>query len=85
MDFRINFAIVDLPEPDSPARTKTSPRFRENETSSAALTMDFFELKTLFLMKYFVKFSILRISSNTLPDHLKYIKKYGLEIIVNLG
>ena len=41
IDFKINFAIVDFPEPDSPANTKTSPCFNENETSSTALTVKF--------------------------------------------
>jgi len=40
---RINFAIVDLPEPDSPAITSTSSLCSENETSSTAFTLDVFE------------------------------------------
>ncbi len=54
--------MVDFPEPDSPARTKTSPSWSENETSSAALTIDDFELKSPFFTKFFVRCSTLRIS-----------------------
>ena len=64
MDLRINFAIVDLPEPDSPAITKTSPFFRENDTSSTAFTVMVLELKIPFLIKNLLKCSILKISSN---------------------
>ena len=62
MDLKINFAIVDFPEPDSPARTNTSPFFTENDTSSVALTIDFLP-KIPFLIKYFFNFSTLKISS----------------------
>ena len=48
MDLRINFAIVDLPEPDSPANTNISPFFTANETSSTAFIVLVFELKILF-------------------------------------
>lgn len=64
MDLRINFAIVDLPDPDSPANTKTSPFLRLNDMSSTAFIVTVFVLKMLFLIKNFLKFSILRISSN---------------------
>ena len=55
IDFKINFAIVDFPEPDSPANTKTSPCFNENETSSTAFTVEVSDVKIFFLMKYFFK------------------------------
>ena len=64
IDLSINFAIVDFPEPDSPAKTNTSPLFREKDTSSTAFTVSIFELNRLFLTKYFFKCSILKISSN---------------------
>ena len=65
IDFRINFAIVDFPEPDSPAKTKTSPFFTENDTSSVALTVTDFVPKIPFFVKYFFKCSTLRISSTS--------------------
>ena len=34
----IDSAVIDLPQPDSPTTAKVSPRRRENETSSTALT-----------------------------------------------
>ena len=50
IDFKISFAIVDLPDPDSPAYTNTSPFLIENVTSSTALTIDDFELNIFFLI-----------------------------------
>ena len=38
MALKINFAIVDFPEPDCPAIAKISPFFREKFTASAATT-----------------------------------------------
>ena len=75
MDFKINFAIVDLPDPDSPARTNTSPFFTANDTSSVAFTVEVLELKRLFLTKYFFKCSIFKISSNDYSKNKKYIKR----------
>ena len=80
MDFRINFAMVDFPEPDSPAKTKTSPLFIVNDTSSAAFTIVSFELKTLFFTKCFVRFSTRKISSNYTSIILQYIKRLDLKI-----
>ena len=53
IDFNINCAIVEFPEPDSPANTKTSPCFNENETSSTAFTVEDSDVKIYFIMKYF--------------------------------
>ena len=55
IDFKINFAIVDFPDPDSPAKTNTSPFLIENDTSSTAFTLDPAELNILFFVKYFFK------------------------------
>ena len=81
IDFKINFAIVDFPEPDSPANTKTSPCFNENETSSTALTIEVSDVKIFFLMKYFFHFSIFNISVNVCRYFIQYIKKYVLCVI----
>jgi hypothetical protein len=64
----MSLAMVDLPEPDSPARTKTSPCFSENETSSTAFTIEVFELKRLFFTKYFLRPSTL---NQFKQDHIK--------------
>ena len=66
IEFKINFAIVDLPDPDSPASTNTSPLFRLNETPSTAFTVTVFDLNTDFLTKNLLRFSILKISPNIL-------------------
>ena len=61
------FAIVDLPDPDSPARTNVSPRPRENDTPSAALVTDAPDGRRpkspFFAAKCFLRPSTLSISS----------------------
>ena len=72
--FKINFARVDFPEPDSPAIANISPWLSANVTSSVALTIVFLELKMLFFSNIFVRFSTLSISLIILYILLGYIR-----------
>ena len=53
MALKINFAIVDFPEPDCPAIAKISPCFREKFTASAATTSFESDEKKFFFLKFF--------------------------------
>ena len=70
----ISLDVVVLPEPDSPARTRTSPFFKEKEIPSTALTI-FEEEKIPLFVKYLVRFCTERISSNVIIRNSNYIKR----------
>ena len=68
-------AIVVLPEPDSPANTKVSPVFIENEIPSATLMVSLLAPDSSFFIKYFFKLLTERISFIGICYDWKYIKR----------